>query len=97
MGNFSTAIGLRESEILCWLSAAYDFQLNFNTEIEGKTLNMIQCITMTSMSWLPNSEVAGCILHLQSRITPSCAALILTPGNSPETHGTTAVTKLGDA
>lgn len=41
MGIFSTAIKLRESEIPCWLSAACDFLLNFNTETKRKPLNMI--------------------------------------------------------
>lgn len=93
MGNFSTAINLCDSGILCWLSIAYDFLFYFNTEIKCKTLNMIQCST----SWLPNSAVASCILLLQPRIIPCCTALILTRGNSPETHGSAAVTKLGDA
>lgn len=45
MGDISIAINFCDSEVLCWLSIAYDFLLYFNTEIKHKTLNMIQCST----------------------------------------------------
>lgn len=93
MGNFSTAINFCESEILCWLSKAYDFLLNFNTEIKGKN---------TKHDPMQHNDINIVItkfrsgrLHIATAIQDySLPAVMLwsylTRGNSSETHGSAA-------